>query len=666
MVRNKSPSISSGKSPVKKSSGKNGETSENTSNDLTPDQDLPRTSSANIHKQNIYIVSFPIICLFNILRSILYQLFVIFRYIFTTSYRVVYRPYRKKDLEIVVSATKTAEVNEMSVPKVGPGPGDPLLAKQKHHHRRAFEYISKALKIDEENEGQKEIAIELYRKGIRELEYGIAVDCWGGRSEVWERAQRLHDKMQTNLSMARDRLHFLEILMETQNLEIDKNVAQKTTLQKDSTKKQARPVYTIPATQLKKVTISKPPTDNKLPSRSEASGQKLTVGIKRPAHLGVMNKSQTLPRSMGSKAITNGAGTHRQTPKPAATPPAIRRQFSISGSPIRKGSTGRNTPPPRSRTPVGGPSTSVSNQLISVKGVEQKLVQIIMDEIVEGGAKVEWNDIAGQEIAKQALQEMVILPSVRPELFTGLRSPAKGLLLFGPPGNGKTLLARAVATECSATFFNISAASLTSKYVGDGEKLVRALFAIAREMQPSIIFIDEVDSLLSERSSSEHEASRRLKTEFLVEFDGLPSNPESDRVVVLAATNRPQELDEAALRRFPKRVYVSLPDLNTRELLLKRLLAKQGSPLSADAAKRLAVCTEGYSGSDLTALAKDAALEPIRELNVEQVKNLHPNSLRAITENDFTNSLKRIRRSVAPHSLLAYEKWSEEYGDITM
>lgn len=235
-----------------------------------------------------------------------------------------------------------------------------------------------------------------------------------------------------------------------------------------------------------------------------------------------------------------------------------------------------------------------------------------MDEIVEGGAKVEWNDIAGQEVAKQALQEMVILPSVRPELFTGLRSPAKGLLLFGPPGNGKTLLARAVATECSATFFNISAASLTSKYVGDGEKLVRALFAIAREMQPSIIFIDEVDSLLSERSSGEHEASRRLKTEFLVEFDGLPSNSENDRVVVLAATNRPQELDEAALRRFPKRVYVSLPDLNTRELLLKRLLAKQGSPLSADAAKRLAVCTEGYSGSDLTALAKDAALEPIR------------------------------------------------------
>lgn len=218
---------------------------------------------------------------------------------------------------------------------------------------------------------------------------------------------------------------------------------------------------------------------------------------------------------------------------------------------------------------------------------------------------------------------MVILPAVRPELFTGLRSPAKGLLLFGPPGNGKTLLARAVATECSATFFNISAASLTSKYVGDGEKLVRALFAVARELQPSIIFIDEIDSLLSERSSGEHEASRRLKTEFLVEFDGLPSNPECDRIVVLAATNRPQELDEAALRRFTKRVYVSLPDIQTRELLLGRLLAKQGSPLSADAAHRLATLTDGYSGSDLTALAKDAALEPIRGIFLSKHFKLH-------------------------------------------
>jgi spastin len=196
--------------------------------------------------------------------------------------------------------------------------------------------------------------------------------------------------------------------------------------------------------------------------------------------------------------------------------------------------------------------------------------------------------------------------------------------------------------------------------------MVRALFAIARELQPSIIFIDEVDSLLSERSNNEHEASRRLKTEFLVEFDGLPSNPDSERVLVMAATNRPQELDEAALRRFPKRVYVTLPDVDTRALLFKMLLARQGCTLTQKELKRLATLTDGYSASDLTALAKDAALGPIRELQPEQVKEMDPNALRSITIDDFLDSLKRIRRSVSPQSLVAYEKWSLQYGDMSI
>lgn len=345
--------------------------------------------------------------------------------------------------------------------------------------------------------------------------------------------------------------------------------------------------------------------------------------------------------------------------KLSSTPPAVKKQLSVpgNGSPARKLSTGGG----------GGNRTNALNRKSpTLRGVDPKLANSILDEIVEGGPPVQWQDIVGQDVAKQALQEMVILPSLRPELFTGLRTPARGLLLFGPPGNGKTLLAKAVATECQATFFSISAASLTSKYVGEGEKMVRALFAMARELQPSIIFIDEVDSLLSERSTNEHEASRRLKTEFLVEFDGLPSNPESDRVLVMAATNRPQELDEAALRRFTKRVYVTLPDLETRMELLKKLLSKQGSQFTNAELKRLATLTEGYSGSDLTALAKDAALGPIRELQPEQVKQLDPGAVRGITLNDFLDSLKRIRRSVSPQSLVAYEKWSLQYGDVSI
>lgn len=334
-----------------------------------------------------------------------------------------------------------------------------------------------------------------------------------------------------------------------------------------------------------------------------ASGRKLAVPAK---HINTTSKSQTLPRSMGSRIPSRPTNPKVLT----STPPAVRRQLSVpnaGASPIRRASKGvattrSNVSTPRSKTPTGTP----------LKGIDSKLAQVILDEIVEGGAGIQWEDIAGQEAAKQALQEMVILPSLRPELFTGLRSPARGLLLFGPPGNGKTLLARAVATQSRSTFFSISAASLTSKYVGEGEKLVRALFAVARELQPSIIFIDEVDSVLSERSTGEHEASRRLKTEFLVEFDGLPTNPDGERVIVMAATNRPQELDEAALRRFPKRIYVSLPDGRTRIQLLRRLLEKHGNPLTDIQLERLAHLTEGYSGSDLTALAKDAALGPIR------------------------------------------------------
>ncbi|XP_037081033.1 spastin-like [Pollicipes pollicipes] len=359
----------------------------------------------------------------------------------------------------------------------------------------------------------------------------------------------------------------------------------------------------------------------------------------------VSSARKITPGSVPSRrptALTSGGG------KPAA---AGRRKVSPS-VPSARPLPGRA--PGTARRPT---STS------GLKGVDPKLAQVILDEIIDAGPVVTLDDIAGNESAKRALHELVILPSVRPELFTGLRAPARGLLLFGPPGNGKTMLARALANEASVTFFSISASSLTSKWHGEGEKLVRALFAIAKQLQPSIIFMDEVDSLLSERREGEHDASRRLKTEFLCQFDGLATSPD-EKILVLAATNRPQELDTAVLRRFPKRIYIPLPDEAARVALLGRLLSAHGQPLSARQLQTLGRQTEGYSASDIAALARDAALGPIREMDQEEVKRIDPKKLRHISLDDFTDSLRRIRRSVDEQALAQYVKFGREFGEL--
>jgi SpoVK/Ycf46/Vps4 family AAA+-type ATPase len=240
------------------------------------------------------------------------------------------------------------------------------------------------------------------------------------------------------------------------------------------------------------------------------------------------------------------------------------------------------------------------------KGVDEGAARQIFNEIVVKGDEVHWDDVAGLDGAKKALKEAVVYPFLRPELFMGLREPARGMLLFGPPGTGKTMLARAVATESKSTFFAISASSLTSKWHGESEKLVRALFALAKALAPSIIFVDEIDSLLSARSgSSEHEASRRSKTEFLIQWSDLQraaagrdthgkgETGDATRVLVLAATNVPWDIDEAARRRFVRRQYIPLPEAETREVQLRTLLGHQKHNLSDKDIQKMVGLTEG-------------------------------------------------------------------------
>lgn len=236
--------------------------------------------------------------------------------------------------------------------------------------------------------------------------------------------------------------------------------------------------------------------------------------------------------------------------------------------------------------------------------------------VVAEKPNVRWDDVAGLEGAKDALKEAVILPVKFPQFFTGKRKPWRGFLLYGPPGTGKSYLAKAVATEADSTFFSVSSSDLVSKWLGESEKLVGQLFALAREQAPSIIFIDEIDSLCSARSDNESEAARRIKTEFLVQMQGVGTG--DDKVLVLAATNLPYNIDQAMRRRFDKRIYIPLPDQPARKQMFKVHLGSTPHALTDTNFEELAARTgetsdyPGFSGSDISVLVKDVLMEPVR------------------------------------------------------
>ena len=226
---------------------------------------------------------------------------------------------------------------------------------------------------------------------------------------------------------------------------------------------------------------------------------------------------------------------------------------------------------------------------------------------------VKWDDVAGLEQAKAALKEAVIMPVKFPQFFTGKRKAWSGFLLYGPPGTGKSYLAKAVATEADSTFFSISSSDLVSKWMGESEKLVNNLFTLARERAPSIIFIDEIDALCGARGEGgESEASRRIKTEILVQMQGVGAS-DSGRVLVLAATNTPYQLDQAVRRRFDKRIYIPLPDDAARAHMFKVHLGDTPHDLVQADFDQLGAQAEGFSGSDIDHVVKDVLYEPVRK-----------------------------------------------------
>ncbi|KAK3159100.1 hypothetical protein QOZ80_2AG0145700 [Eleusine coracana subsp. coracana] len=314
-------------------------------------------------------------------------------------------------------------------------------------------------------------------------------------------------------------------------------------------------------------------------------------------------------------------------------------------------------------------TTKKSSQNLKVLAKDEYERNFISAVVPPNEIGVKFDDIGALEDVKKTLDELVTLPMRRPELFShgNLLRPCKGVLLFGPPGTGKTLLAKALATEAGANFISITGSTLTSKWFGDAEKLTKALFSFASRLAPVIIFVDEVDSLLGARGGAfEHEATRRMRNEFMAAWDGLRSK-ESQRILILGATNRPFDLDDAVIRRLPRRIYVDLPDAQNRMKILKILLAKE--KLESDFKfDELANATEGYSGSDLKNLCVAAAYRPVHELLEEEKKGSASNEssyLRPLKLDDFIQAKAKVSPSVSydATSMNELRKWNEQYGE---
>jgi katanin p60 ATPase-containing subunit A1 len=353
----------------------------------------------------------------------------------------------------------------------------------------------------------------------------------------------------------------------------------------------------------------------------------------------------------------------RKTPKKEAP-----KDDGLSVSAVAISTAAKPKSKPDDRPPDEKPPDPVPPQLRADFG---DLASVIARDIFSAQTGVAWSDIVGLDDCKRILREAVVMPLKFPNLFKKRRllKPWRGVLLHGPPGTGKTLLAKAVAGE-GTTFFNISASTIVSKWRGDSEKLVRVLFELARHHAPSTIFLDELDSVMSRRSTQdEHEASRRLKTELLVQMDGLV---QSDALVfVLAASNFPFDLDPALLRRLEKRILVPLPERDAREGLFRQFLTPDICEQIGFG--EMAARTSGYSGSDIHLICKEAAMEPLRRLMAnlqekygEGYLDMAKESeivLGMITQEDVEIAFRRTKASEV-YNPKVYEAWQEKFGVV--
>ena len=314
--------------------------------------------------------------------------------------------------------------------------------------------------------------------------------------------------------------------------------------------------------------------------------------------------------------------------------------------------------------PTVDPATLTGEQKMNYTKTKQNDFE---NMVMKEKPNVKWRDVVGVDDAKNALRESIVYPTKRADLFP-LGWP-RGILLYGPPGCGKTILAAATANELDGYFINVDGSSMMSKWLGEAEKNVSKLFKMARsyaerEGKPVILFIDELDSLLGERAN-EIGGEVRSRNQFLTELDGINGKGKDMKLYVIGATNKPWSLDHPFLRRFQKRIYVSLPTLEARE----KLFVLYTNKLKLDDRIRshtLASIFDGYSASDIKDICQAVQLKVVNEMfsltdYKEPIEGENPSQPRNISMKDFRESLTRRKPSVSMDMIRAYYKWSEQY-----
>lgn len=387
------------------------------------------------------------------------------------------------------------------------------------------------------------------------------------------------------------------------------------------------------------------------------------------------SRRSTRPGQVGMRKSTQDGAWARGPAKPGTTGRSTKASGSTKSGPGARSSANGKKGVGSGKSSKGDAASVDSedgkSKRVQYEGPDADLAAMLERDVLDTSPGVRWDDVAGLPEAKRLLEEAVVLPLWMPEYFQGIRRPWKGVLMFGPPGTGKTLLAKAVATECGTTFFNVSSATLASKWRGESERLVRVLFDLARAYAPSTIFIDEIDSLCNSRGASgEHESSRRVKSELLVQVDGVNvSSSGEDRkiVMVLAATNFPWDIDEALRRRLEKRIYIPLPNFESRKELIKINLRTVEMAADVDI-DEVARRTEGYSGDDLTNVCRDASLNGMRRKIAgktrDEIKNMSKDEISndPVAMCDFEEALRKVQPSVSAADIERHEKWFTDFG----